>query len=221
VEGLSIRSTTDLLNYISAEVFYRTTRLSRRGIIAMSMNYKIYVFDYDAFQAELSDILYRALDEDELDELITFIDTNISRLKDPDGSDPLVDDWRKVFKPRTVQDFSDIAITAYYAGWDETDFGSNFWIDIDDFLREIQDDLGDLILGHPFGPSHNYFNPAKLGAYFQSPAEVKRTLSLVEMLVSGKKDELAEHVEFKEFFDGIIAALAKAVDCGMGVYITF
>lgn len=85
---------------------------------------------------------------------------------------------------------------------------------MDDYFREWQEDLSVTILGKPFGPTEDYFDPGKMGSYFQSPEEVSESLEkLIEhaRAFPQRKHQLAQAIELLE----------KAVQAGQGLYVTF
>jgi hypothetical protein len=183
----------------------------------LSMGYELYIFDFDAFNRELSDLMVRALEADELDELTEFISVNLSRLTNPINGTALDEHWRKTLKPRTVHDYAAIALTAYYAP-QEVIFIED-WMTLDDILREIQDDLSGLLLGYPFGPPENHFLHAQIGDYFMSPIQVQRPLATLEMLLDQQYDALSIHDGAIDQFSRIATALESAVESAKGVYI--
>ena len=63
-------------------------KFGQEGIKKMSMRHKAFIFDYDAFIQELADILENALAINQGNEFITFIENNLSSLKDPDEGEP-------------------------------------------------------------------------------------------------------------------------------------
>ncbi|MFN6463866.1 MAG: hypothetical protein RMZ41_018925 [Nostoc sp. DedVER02] len=70
------------------------------------------------------------------------------------------------------------------------------------------------MLGKVFGIPGNYFDPGKMGAYFQSPEQVKNNLELLNLLLNDKKEHLPSLVL-------LIRMLSNALDLQKGLYITF
>src|SRR5258705_6753417 len=112
----------------------------------MSMPYKVYVFEYDRFYEELADILFRALTSNSEEELRSFIDQHFEILKHPYEGTPLESSWETEFAPISVQMLAEICLTKYFDPSD--DHGLVYWIGLDDVLNSIEEDLGEIILGH-------------------------------------------------------------------------
>src|SRR5262245_50929549 len=80
----------------------------------MSMGHKAFVVDYEAFADQLSDILKTALVTNNDDDLVHFIEANISSLKDPYEGDPLDSSWEDLVETKDAHSYGDIALTKFY-----------------------------------------------------------------------------------------------------------
>lgn len=177
------------------------------------MEHKAFLLDEKTFQNELSPILYEALEHNNAAPLQFFIEENLEQLTDPYEGEPLDEDWKTMLELRTPEEYGDFALTKYYRVCDDIGLGED-WDEMDDYFREWQEDLSVTILGKPFGPTEDYFDPGKMGSYFQSPEEVAESLEkLIEhaRAFPQRKHQLAQAIELLE----------KAVQAGQGLYVTF
>jgi hypothetical protein len=71
-----------------------------------------------------------------------------------------------------------------------------------------------IILGESFGSVNNYFDPGKMGSYFQSPQQVQQNMQLIQNIVI-KEPKLAERLA------DLLAMFQQAIDLQQGLYITF
>jgi len=175
------------------------------------MEHKAFVLDYGAFERELAPILLNALDTGAVRDLVGFINSNLERLKDPYEGDPLDADWESMIETRDPHQYGDFALTKYYDP--QTDIGlGQVWESIEETLtKEVGEGQAQaIVLGRPFGPPQNYFNPGKMGSYFQSPSEVKKNLQKLESLQSSARVPTAV-ARLKSIFD----------TSGKGLYVTF
>ncbi|WP_335152798.1 hypothetical protein [Nostoc sp.] len=179
----------------------------------MSMEHKAFVFDYDTFLQELADILVNALVINQSKDLITFIENNFSYLKYPDEGEPLDSFWKETIDTNDISQYGDFAITKYYNP--QCDIGLGYdWLPLYDMLlNEMDKDISPL-LGKNFGIPGNYFNPGKMGSYFQSLEQVKNNFELLSLLLNEKKEYLPNLAL-------LIKMLANALDLDKGLYITF
>ena len=177
------------------------------------MDYKAFIFDYNAFVEELADILENALVTNENHKLIAFIEKNLSYLKDPDEGEPLDYSWKEMIEIGDISEYGDFAITKYYNP--KCDIGIGYdWERLDDLLlKELNVDISPL-LGTPFGSSGNYFDPGKQGSYFQSLEKVKNNLELLDSLSKQKLDNLPGIAILNKM-------LSDASVLEKGLYITF
>ena len=170
----------------------------------MGMEHKAYVFDWAGFDAELAPVLYRALATGGCDELAAFIDTRRQFLTDPNEGDPLPDDWRALVEAWDAHQLGDLALTRYYQA-DKADGLRYDWSELSD---RASPEVAAALLGTPFGPKGNLFDPGKYGSYFQTPGRVCQSLATLA------------HLDWPEL-RRYRALLESAVREGKGVYVTF
>jgi hypothetical protein len=72
------------------------------------------------------------------------------------------------------------------------------------------------LLGTPFGPHGAYFDPGRLGSYFQTPQEVVRSLARVRRIDLSNIDE-----DQRESWPQFRKLLEKCAKAGSGLYVTF
>ena len=191
------------------------------------MDHKAYVFDYNAFMSELSGMLMDALSTRQTDSLVKFIEGNLDSVTYPYGTMPDQETWRDVVEPGDPLDeswqalvetpdahtYGDFALTKFYDPADDIGL-SHDWDEVETMLDSELGHAYYMVLGTPFGPRHELFDPGKMGSYFQSPAEVKEHLSQLESLI-GKKKELAPYL-------GVVIEMFRlAAAQGKGLYVTF
>ncbi|MEH1797248.1 hypothetical protein [Nostoc sp.] len=70
------------------------------------------------------------------------------------------------------------------------------------------------LLGKVFGISGNYFDPGKMGSYFQSLEQVNQNWELLNLLLNEKNEYLPSLVLAMKM-------LSNALDLQKGLYITF
>ncbi|MBO0856949.1 MAG: hypothetical protein J2P21_00540 [Chloracidobacterium sp.] len=179
----------------------------------MSMEHKAFVLDYESFADQLSDILKTALETDNDDDLAHFIEANISSLKDPYDGDLLDLSWQELVETEDAHSYGDFALTKFYDPASDIGLGHNREA-VENLLNDASSGLGAAILGSPFGPANNYFDPGKMGSYFQTPNEVQKNLSLLENLVQRRPELSAGLSE-------AIEMLQQASEVGRGLYVTF
>jgi hypothetical protein len=171
----------------------------------MSMSHKAYAFDWNAFDRdELSMILPRSLESDDVLPLIRYIDIHLGELKDPYEGEPLDETWQEMLGTKDVHEYADFALTRFYDP--DTDLGiGEEWIEIDDSLSECNRNS---LLGFPLRSNNNVFDPGRMGSYFQTPEQVLESLSSVKDL----------KIAALESFQALLA------DCSqrkLGIYVTF
>lgn len=179
----------------------------------MSMEHKAFVLDYDAFADQLSDILQTSLVKVTDDDLVDFIEANISSLKDPYEGDSLDSSWQDLVETQDAHSYGDFALTKFYDPASDIGLGYS-WEAVQNLLNDASSGLGAAILGSPFGPANNYFDPGKMGSYFQKPGEVQKNLSLLNNLVQQKP-------QLSAGLSGAIEMLRQAAEAGRGLYVTF
>jgi hypothetical protein len=179
----------------------------------MSMEHKAFVLDYEAFKSQLGDLLESALMTGINDELVQFIRTNITLLKDPYEGEPLDESWDDLIQVKDAHSYGDFALTKFYHPANDIGLGDD-WEEIQDLLNNFSSELGKAILGRPFGPERNYFDPGKMGSYFQTSGEVQQNLSLL-------KDLARREPEISPALNKVIQMLQQTAEAGKGLYVTF
>jgi hypothetical protein len=166
------------------------------------MDHKAFAFDWTAFQRHLAPILHDALSSDSIAGLAAFIEHHHQSLTDPYEGQPLPEDWPSLMENGDVQDHGDFALTLYYSP--TADFG------IGDSWLALSDDssVANALLGEPFGPADNLFDPGRMGAYFQTPDAVSSSLRVLTA---------DDHPGLSDFID----LLERCGVEGMGIYVTF
>jgi hypothetical protein len=179
----------------------------------MPMCHKAYSFDWPAYQQdELPGLLHRALKTGDTSGLLGYVKRNRESLRDPYEGDPLCEDWKGQLGNRDVHEYGDYALTRFYDP--EADCGLAYcWNEIDDALPEEDRES---LLGTPFGPEHNRFDPGRYGSYFQSPEEVVATLARVRGFDLSCLDE-----SDRGFVRRFVGLLEECVAGGLGLYVTF
>jgi hypothetical protein len=172
----------------------------------MSMEHKAFVFDYGRFQAELAPILFRALENDSMDDLIVFIRQHQAEIRTPDEGDPLEAGWEKRFVEEGLDRVGAVALTRYYDPL--KDIGLDY--DWQELGRLFPDD--NEVLGVPFGPPLHLFDPGKMGSWFQSPEMVRKH----EVLARDVAARLPQ-----SDLRRCIAMFQKAREKAGGLYVTF
>lgn len=133
-------------------------------------------------------------------------------LKDPYEGDPFDEDWHGMLENRDVHEHGDFALTRFYDP--DEDCGLAYcWNDIDDALPEV--DRG-ILLGTPFGPEHNRYDPGRYGSYFQTPERVAESLASVRRLDLSWLDE-----HDRGFVRRFVGLFEECVAGGLGLYVTF
>src|SRR5690349_15161787 len=80
----------------------------------MSMEHKAFVFDWESFLQELSELLFSALVSDDTTRLKAWINSNVADLKDPYEGEPLTKDWEDTLDVKDAHQYGDFALTKYY-----------------------------------------------------------------------------------------------------------
>ena len=179
----------------------------------MPMSHKAYAFDWRAFERdELPGLLSRALETGDTAGLVAYVERNRQALKDPYEGDPLAEDWQGQLGNRDVHEYGDYALTRFYDP--NADCGLAYcWNEIDDALPEEDREV---LLGSPFGPSHNRFDPGRYGSYFQTPQQVAGSLARVRGFDLPWLDE-----HDRGFVRRFVRLLEECVAAGQGLYATF
>ncbi|HEX8559490.1 MAG TPA: hypothetical protein VF668_15415 [Pyrinomonadaceae bacterium] len=179
----------------------------------MSMEHKAFVFDYDSFTNELARLLRHSLESGHTGGLVDFVEAQRESLTDPYEGEPLDDDWRDMVETGDAHTYGDFALTKYYDPAEDLGLGYD-WEEAETLLDGELGAGAPLVLGSPFGPEGDPFDPGKMGSYFRSPAEVREHLARLERL-SSEKPELAEKLR------PLSETLRRAADAGRGLYVTF
>src|SRR5262245_51807623 len=131
----------------------------------MPMCHKAYAFDWLGFQQdELPGVLSSALETSDTSGLLAYVERNRESLTDPYEGEPLEEGWQDKLGNRDVHEFGDYALTRFYDP--NADCGLAYcWNRLDEALFWEVD--REALLGSPFGPRHNRFNPGRYGSYFQ------------------------------------------------------
>lgn len=144
----------------------------------MSMEHKAFGFGWNEFTNELGSDLHQALATGEIAPLVAFIDGNVPSLRDSSTGRPLSRDWKKPIATADAHQYGDIALTKFYDPIRDIGLG-DAWQEIETLLQTLGIDPT-VILGKPFGPSANYFDPGKMGSYFQTPEQVSRHRQILQ-----------------------------------------
>ncbi|WP_413280587.1 hypothetical protein [Floridanema evergladense] len=176
------------------------------------MEHKAFVFDYDAFTSEFSSTLETALITNNTEKLVSFIEQNIDFLKDPYEGEPLDNNWQSMLEIDDPQQCGDFAITKFYDPQNDVGLGYS-WEKIQNILKE-EFGIPWIIFGDSFVANKNYFDPGKMGSYFQSPTLVKQNLSLI-------KDLLEQKPQYFSVLEGVIKMLQNALAQNLGLYVAF
>lgn len=170
----------------------------------MAISHKAFAFDWRGFEVDLHPRLENALVADDPSELEAFIDDHRESLTDPYEGEPLPESWREALENRDVHEYGDYALTRFYDPSD--DFGiHDEWSEVSDQLSEA---AANALLGISVGPPERLFDPGRYGSYFQTPGQVRESLSVLKPL---GVPELARFVELLE----------QCVQEGRGMYVTF
>lgn len=178
--------------------------LAAGGVLFMSMEHKAFEFDWQAFEGELLGVLVCSLEQDNKDELISFIDKNHQSIKDPYKGEPIDTDWKENIEVGDIQEYVDYALTKYYEPCEDYGLGYD-WAEIDDSMPE---EVKNALLGKSINGGGTNFDPGRMGSYFQSPEELQRSLS---KLKDQGRDELSDFINF----------MSACITNNKGMYVTF
>jgi hypothetical protein len=169
------------------------------------MSHKAFIFKWSDFQNELSPLLATALTENRVESLLAFGDLHLAMLRSPHTGFPLNLDWRNSFEAGDVQEIADFVLTKYYDPNEDGGIG-RAWLDLEE---GFPDAIRIAVLGKPFGVQGNYFDPGKMGSYFQDETTVRE--SLVAVRSADRGPALSTFVE----------TLERSAALGQGLYVTF
>ena len=180
----------------------------------MSIEHKAYIFDFDEFSKELKPILETSIKSGDISQLRAFIISNKAYLSDPYKGEPLEDDWEYMIEDRDVHQYGDFALTKYYSPDSDQGIGYD-WEKVQDILSSSIELEGSPLLGKPLGDFGEYFDPGKMGSYFQDESQVKASIKALRKLKDGLSEELQDVMgEFLKFLENV-------ADDGKGIYVTF
>jgi hypothetical protein len=168
------------------------------------MEHKAFAFDFGAFNRELRPILERALRGGATTELRKFILDHRDSLVDPYEGEPLAEDWEDALEYKDAHQYGDFALTRYYDPTQDIGLRSS-WRAMENTIG-VQSDLPSPLLGRTIGDVTNWFDPGKMGSYFQSSEDVADNLARIR-----------SHLRASDLRD-VIAMLEGAP---RGLYITF
>jgi hypothetical protein len=178
------------------------------------MEHKAYIFYFEEFSKELRPILGASLKSGNIDQLRAFIISNKSTLSDPYKGEPLEEDWENMIDDWDVHQYGDFALTKYYSPAMDEGLGCG-WENVQDILSSLIELKVSPLLGEPLGDSGEYFDPGKMGSYFQDNGQVKNSLSVLGEF----EDALSESLN--DDFDIFRQLLESAANENKGVYVTF
>jgi hypothetical protein len=143
----------------------------------MSIDHKAYLFQYDKFQDELADTLYRSLQTGIVLPLRDFINRHRDSLTDAATAKRLGEDWEQKYgRDADVQRYADLALNRYYDLTASLGLGYGFDA-LAVYLRSVPSlarHAECLIGGRLFGPKGKRLDPGLMGTGLLSPAEVAR-----------------------------------------------
>jgi hypothetical protein len=181
----------------------------------MSMSHKAYAFDWLRFERnELSRVLWHALETSNPAALRSYITAHVDELKDPYEGEPLDLAWEEKLENRDVHEYGDYALTRFYDPAEDWGSIAAQWRAIDGRLSTDADRSA--LLGTPFGPPGNYFDPGRQGSYFQTPEEIAESLSRVRQFSTADLEEYQE--ESLKRFEQLLKQCAAD---HRGLYVTF
>jgi len=146
----------------------------------------------------------RSLADGDPRRLIEFGNQHLHVLSDPYQGTPLTSGWIDTLEGADVHEVADYVLTKYYAPADDRGTGDS-WHALDEGLDATRRAA---LLGMPFGPANNQFDPGRMGSYFQDEAMCRHSLALL----NGTHEPTLGR---------FIAGLQQAIESGKGVYSTF
>jgi hypothetical protein len=179
----------------------------------VSFEHKAFVLDYQSFESQLKNILESALENENVSQLSGYISQNQTHLKDPYEGELLTDEWESMIESQDPHQYGDFALTMFYDPTEDIGLGYD-WENVQEILSQKLTDTSS-VLGSPIGPASNYFDPGKMGAYFQSPQQVIENQRLLEN--SFDQGELESSAELEKMLEMLQAATSE----GKGLYVTF
>lgn len=180
----------------------------------MSFEHKAFIFDDDGFSSELKPLLESSLRSGNADQIRMFVVSNKPSLTDPYEGEPLDDDWENMIEDKDAHQYGDFALTKYYSPIDDRGLGSE-WERVQKMFPDNSGLSFSPVLGMPVGTDSEFFDPGKMGSYFQSNSEVRESLNRMKKLEEMVPDDLLD--PFEEFK----SLLEQAVNEKKGIYVTF
>jgi hypothetical protein len=168
------------------------------------MEHKAYAFDWTRFGRGLRPTFDLALYNDHPDVLEAYIDRHWRKLTDPYEGEPLTEDWRELLEAGDVQELADFAMTRYYQVRENCGIGYS-WMQLSE---ELPEPIAAALLGYAYPIDNATFDPGRMGAYFQCPGDVRRSLKALRGI---RRREL----------QGFRKLLERCVKKGKGLYVTF
>ena len=176
------------------------------------LQHKAFIFDSDAFAIGLGSILAQGLSTSDNSGLVEFVNDNIAKLVDPYEGRPLTEDWQNLLETPDAHQYGDFALTKFYDPAADIGLGQD-WQPVMKVLSLETPRSTAIVLGQAFGPTGNYFDPGKLGSYFQSAEDVRRNLSEARSIEAYKPG-------IGPRLSGLLDILQQASEAGMGLYVT-
>jgi hypothetical protein len=175
------------------------------------MQHKAFLFDYAAFDRELRPLLEGALYSGSTRELLSFLESNLHRLRDPYEGEPLNAEWHTLIQTPDIHHYGDFALTKYYDPTADIGLGTA-WEEVQESLARDSRLATSPILGRTVGPDNDPLDPGKMGAYFQSPELVHANwLYLSHFAKKHPSDSLNKAVQM----------LHQATQAKKGLFVTF
>lgn len=180
----------------------------------MSLEHKVFIFDSERFGKELKPLLESCLLSGNVDQVRAFVLSNKSSLTDPYEGEPLEDDWEGMIEDKDVHQYGDFALTKYYSPTLDMGLGDD-WENLQKIFSGVPGVKFSPVLGEPLGAERDYFDPGKLGSYFQSYTQVVESLKIVNQLDGTDLGEMQRLFnDYKDLFQ-------QAVTEHKGLYVTF
>jgi len=170
----------------------------------MSFDHKAFEFEWESFSTELAPLLAASLSNNDTSRLHAFIKSNVASCASPYDGEPLSQEWESLLEVGGVQEMADFALTKYYSPLNNFGLSEN-WVSLEPLLNPEQKMA---LLGKPFGNASSLFDPGCQGSYFQTPAMVANSVSV---LANSPSREICEYFCVL----GTIAVKKK------GLYVTF
>jgi hypothetical protein len=179
----------------------------------MAMDHKAFVFDADAYQAELRPVLDQSLRSGDSSPLRDFIQRHFDSLRDPYAGEPLEAEWERLLEVEDPQEYGDFALTKYYDPSDDIGLG-RAWAEVQELLVRESEAGTLLTLGRTIGPPEAPFDPGRMGSYVMTNADAKDRLNSLKRLAQSKP-VLARRLE------PILRMYEAVARSGKGAYHTF